>query len=168
MSLIAEIPFLFTDIFPWVFVWVGVCFTGDAVQEIRRALASKRWQTVEGIVVLARLEEIEVGDETSRTAFAPVIEYRYTLGGVARVSRKVALSPIHLGSRESAEAVILRYKVGSPVRVYCSPHDPEGAILEPGVRWPFVGKMLFGLMLLAAGLAMLWVFRAAGKSGVPL
>ncbi len=169
MSLLAEIPFFFTSVFPWVFVWTGVCFAGDAAKEIRRACASKRWPTVEGIVVLAHLEETEVGgDDYSHTAFTPAIEYRFTLGGVSRVSRRVANCAIHPGSRQSAEAVLGRYKVGRTVRVYCSPHDSAVAILEPGLRWPLVGKLLFGLLLLVAGVALLWFFRASESSRFPL
>lgn len=168
MSLIAEIPFFFSSVFPWVFVWTGGCFAYDAICEIRRALASKRWPTVEGVVTMTHIQEIEVGEETSRTAFAPVVEYRFTLGGVARVSRTVAICPIHLGSRESAESIVGRYKVGSSVRVFCSPHDPEVTVLEPGLRWPPVGKLLFSLMLVAAGAVMLWFFRAAESSHVPV
>ena len=117
---------------------------------------------------MAKLEENDIGEETVRIVFTPVIEYRFTLGGVSRVSRKVAMCPVHPGSRESAEVVLRRYKVGSSVRVFCSPHDSEVTVLEPGLRWPSVGKLLVALMLLAAGAAMLWFFRESESSRVPL
>ena len=80
--------------------------------------------------------------------------YRFTLDGVSRVSRGVALCPIYLGSREHSQKVGRRYKIGSRVRVYDSPRDTEMTILEPTLRWPSVG--------------MLWFFRTAGKSPVAL
>ena len=44
------------------------------------------------------------------------------------------------------------------MRVYVSPRDPDVTILEPGMRWPLGGKLVFGLAMLGAGILMLLAF----------
>ena len=158
MRLLAEIPFFFSDVFPWVFVWAGGCFACDGVREIRRVCASKHWPTVIGAIVETRIETTGIGDEYSREMFTPIVEFLFTFDGVERISSKVAMCPNYPGSRKDAEAVLNRYKVGSFVRIFCSPHDAETAILEPGLRWPQVSKLILGLVFLTAGVGMLLAF----------
>jgi hypothetical protein len=123
-----------------------------------RAGQSHRWPTVEGQVVFAKVEVTDTGGDYPHDLFSPVVEYRYTVDGVPRKSRRLGLVEINPGSRARAEAILKRYKAGIVVRVYVSPHDPETAILEPGVRWPSVGKLVFGLLFLGIGLSLLLMF----------
>ena len=158
MSVFAEIPAFFTVVFPWTFMGVGALFANKAVFEMMRAGRSHRWPTVQGQVVLAKVEVTDTGGDYPHDLFAPVIEYSYTVDGVSRKSRKLGLVEINLGSRARAEAILKRYKAGAVVRVYVSPHDPDTAILDPGVRWPSVGKLVFGLLFLGIGVALLLMF----------
>lgn len=160
MTAAAELPVFFTHVFPWPFIATGLCLIGGSIRIILRAIASHRWPTVQGKVIASRLEVTDSGGDYPVELFCPLIEYRYTADGVSRTSRNVGLAAINPGGKARAEAVLRRYKVGKGVRVHVSPADPDTAILEPGVRWPQLGKLLAGLLFLAAGSAMLFAFSA--------
>ncbi len=158
MISLAEIPDFFSRFFPWPFIWVGGCIACGAIREISRACESKRWPTVEGTISETRIETTDIGDESTHEVFTPMVEFRFTLDGVERVSSKVAMCPSYPGSRKDAEAYLKRYRVGDSVRVYCSPYDSETTILEPGLRWPQLSRLILGLLFLAAGVGMLLIF----------
>lgn len=158
MHVLAEVPLFFRLIFPWPFIGMGCLFAYRAVHQIIRASGSNRWPTIEGKVALSKIEVTDTGGDYPHDVFAPIIEYKYTIDGVSKTSRRLAMADINPSGKASAEAVLKRYKVGSAVRVYLSPQDHEMTILEPGVRWPLIGKLVFGLLLLGVGVSLLWVF----------
>ena len=158
MQALAEIPIFFSHVFPWPFILVGAWFACKAARQMIHAGGSRGWPAVEGKVVRTGIEVSDTGGDYSHDLFAPVVEFRFVVDGVSKTRRRLAMTDINPGSKAGAEAIVKRYKTGSKVRVYCSPHDPEMTILEPGLRWPMVGKLVFGLLFLGAGVAMLSVF----------
>lgn len=106
---------------------------------------------------MAKVEVTEAGDDYSRDVFCPVIEYQYTVDGVVRTSRKLAMTDLHPGGKARAEAILKRYKIGGTVRVYYSPADHGDSLLEPGMRWPLLGKLIGGLFFFASGVLLLLV-----------
>jgi hypothetical protein len=81
--------------------------------------------------------------------------------GESKTSKKLAMADINPGGKARAEAMLKRYKTGSKVRVYLS---PEGiSILEPGLRWPIIGKLIGGLLFLGAGVTLLITFGGLGR-----
>ena len=153
----SEIPVFFTHFFPWPVIAVGVSLIRGALSGIFRAHRSRRWPTVQGKVVIADVEVTDAGDDYAHDVFCPVIEYEYSVDGVVRTSRKLAMTEVRPGSKRGAEAILKRYKVGGAVRVYYSPDDHGDSILEPGMRWPLLGKLIGGLFFLASGVALLLV-----------
>ncbi len=152
-----DIPYFFSHIFPWPFVAFGAYLAFTAARQVIRAAGSPRWPTVEGKVVKSTLEMTDSGGDYPVDLFSPNIEYKYSVAGVSNTSRRVALADINPGSRAKAETIIKQYRPGMTVRVYVSPQDPDVTILMPGLRWPLAGKLLFGLVMLGAGVAMLVV-----------
>ncbi|CAN5909669.1 hypothetical protein BH11VER1_BH11VER1_09680 [soil metagenome] len=160
--MLAEIPAFFTQIFPWPFVAIGGAVAYKAIRKLTCACGSKRWPTVEGTVTLAKIEVSDSAGDYAHNLYAPVIEFKFVVDGALKTSRKIAMTDLNPGGEARAEAVLKCYKTGSKVKVYCSPRDPEMNILEPGMRWPMLGKLVFGLLLSGAGIAMLLVFGSLG------
>ena len=129
----------------------------DATRALIRALQSHRWPTSEGKVVTSRVTKREA-DEESLESYSADIEYQYTVNGETKLSGMIGLADINDGRKAKAEALVLRYAEDSLVRVYCSPYDPDVAVLKPGLCWHHFSKLLVGLFFFTAGVTMLWGF----------
>ena len=156
-------PYFFSHIFPWPIVGVGAYFTLTAIQQMMGAAGSARWPSVEGRIVKSTVEITDSGGDYPVTLYAPDIHYKYSANGASHTRQRVALADINPGGQAKADAVIKRYPPGKAVRVYVSPRDSEMTILEPGLRWPMAGKLIFGLAMLAAGAALLVVLGGVGE-----
>jgi hypothetical protein len=110
---------------------------GYAAIQIGRALLARRWPTVEGEIVDARM--VRVGDGQRSTSVDSVVTYRYQVAGQPysgnRVRFGLQLIPNSmvpaLGNRSAAAALAHRYPRGKPVRVYYNPRRPEESVLYP-------------------------------------
>ncbi len=159
MDNITEIPWFFSHIFPWPFVFVGGGMVYDATRTIIRAHRSHGWKTIEGEVVTSNVKShVSSGDDDYSLSYIPVIEYQYLVEGEMKTSDKIGLVGWNDYKELTANAVADRYSVGRRVRVYCSPYDPDLVVLEPGLRWPHISELLVGLFFLTAGMTLLWVF----------
>jgi hypothetical protein len=155
--------YFFSHIFPWPIVVVGAYFTFTAIQQMIGAASSGRWPSLEARIVKSAVEITDSGGDYPVTLYVPDIHYKYSVDGVSHTRQRVALTDINPGSQAKADAVIKRYPPGKAVRVYVSPRDPAMTILEPGLRWPMAGKLIFGLAMLGAGAALLVVLGGAGE-----
>ncbi len=113
----------------------------DATRALIGALQSHRWPTSEGKVVTSRVTKREA-DEESLESYSADIEYQYTMNGETKLSGMIGLADINDGRKAKAEALVLRYAEDSLVRVYCSPYDPDVAVLKPGLCWHHFSKLL--------------------------
>lgn len=94
-----------------------------------------------------------------RTYWTPVVRYRYPVEGRDYESDRIHLGGWNLTDRESAEAEVARFPVGSVVKALYDPATPGDAVLETGVSWTvllFGGGFgavfgLLGLVLVYAG-----------------
>ena len=158
MPYLADAPPFFALIFPWPLMAVGIALSYSALRALMAAQRSRQWPTVQGTVTLTSMDVTDTGGDYPHDVFTPVIEYRYAVDGVQRTSRKLALVGLNPAGKADAEAVLARYKVGKPVQVYYSPDDPALAILEPGIRWPTLGKLAAGVCFFLAGVVLFVVF----------
>jgi hypothetical protein len=155
-----EIPFFFSHVFPWVFTAAGGLFTCRALGTVAKAVASLRWPKLEAKVITSKLGVTDTGGDYPHDLFVPIIEFKYTIDGITKTGDKLAIVGMHPGGKARAEDVLKRYPIGRVLPVYVSPKDRDFAILEPGLRWPLLGKLLGGLFFLTAGIVLGVIFGA--------
>jgi Protein of unknown function (DUF3592) len=149
---------LFLAIFLAAFVGFGGggLFWAAGVQEWRAQRSSDSWPAVTGHVVWIR--------RVSKSRILS-LGYEYEYAG-----RRTRTAHVVFGATGQAEmrAFDERYDVGDPVTVYVDPADPGLAVLERrmGSRWLLMPG--FGLILTAAGLAVVryvWRVTKPGAAG---
>lgn len=127
---------------------------GYAVIEMGRALLARRWPTVQGEIIDARVVRLS-GDETSK-ALDRVVTYRYQVAGKTYSNNRVqfGLQPapssivpaLDTGPHVSA-ALAAEYPRGKPVRVYYNPRRPENSVLYPAPNLRVWAVLAAGLYL---------------------
>jgi hypothetical protein len=113
-----------------IFLAVGVGLVTSTRRVMKRSRASLSWPTVQGTVrasdVLTRFHDHTRYDRAS-------VLYQYVVGGTTYWSDTVSLAAVELGgTMQQACETVNRHAVGSEVRVYYDPDDPEAAVLVPG------------------------------------
>jgi hypothetical protein len=140
--------------FPGVFIVAMVV----KLREVRQA---KRWPATAGTVVLSSVKPHQKRPNEPGYNFGdtevtnePHVEYEFQVG-----NRKYRGSRITIGDKTSSfelEAILARYPVGTAVRVYYDPTNPNQAVLErdlPAYIWYVAGgclTVMIGGPLLAA------------------
>ena len=143
-----------------VFGAIGVGLAISARRTVKRSRASLSWPTVSGTVrasdVLTRY------DQQSRYDQASVL-YQYDVGGTTYWSDTVSLAVMEVaGNMQRARETVSRHPVGSAVRVYYDPDDPEAAVLVPGTA-AYSGTLLaIGIFFAVKGaievlVGLIWV-----------
>jgi hypothetical protein len=114
-------PLLFTLTALVALLGMAVCFAGGAT-----ATHPPRWKQTNG-----RIDSVVVGPACTRTTFAPIAMYSYSVhgskyGGLSIGGRRVDCMP----SFDSARAIAAtRFPVGRAVVVYYDPYDPTRSIM---------------------------------------
>ena len=110
---------------------------GYAIIQIGRALLARRWPTVDGEIIDARV--VRSGDGQNRS-LDRVVTYRYHVAGQRYTNNRVRfgleLTPNSmvpaLGTNPNvASPLTAGYPRGKPVRVYYNPRRPEDSVLYP-------------------------------------
>jgi hypothetical protein len=116
---------------------------GDLVN----AFESTGWPSVEGVIVISRLE-VSL-DERERRSFSAHIRYRYTVDGEELEGSHGAFTSGH-----SAQELCDRFRAGDPVTVHYDPLKPARSLLEPGVTPHLIVALIVGAVLFAAGMSL--------------
>lgn len=135
----------------------GICMTAAGVacfiygrRSFKTARDSKKWPTVEGIV-LESGTEVMSGFEGR--AIGAKVKYEYEAGGVKYTSDRISVGQYGTGGGGHAKAEAARYPAGKKVTVYYDPKNPGQALLEPGGALLLSAFLLFfAAMLIPLGL----------------
>jgi Protein of unknown function (DUF3592) len=92
--------------------------------------------------------------EGSRS-YRPLIEYQYNVNGASYGGTEVAIQPILARNKETINAIVARYAVGSTVSVYYSPMNPNFSLLDKSFPW---GLLLETFLLIPGALIFSGVF----------
>lgn len=132
-----DADFVWNIILPLVMV-AGLFVMGYGIRTIFYARATRKWPTVEGIVLGSGIVR-SMSSSSSRNStitnqytYKAEIAYEYEVDGQRYVSNRVHLLDIATSNPGRAQLIQSRYKEGRPVRVYYQPDNPEQALLEPG------------------------------------
>ncbi len=97
----------------------------------RKAQASQTWPTTTGTIETSQVTETF---QKGRRRYSPSVSYSYEIGGQRLTSKYIwASGGDSSTNREPHQAVVDKYQVGSPVKVFYDPQNPGFAILEPGI-----------------------------------
>ncbi|HEY5722622.1 MAG TPA: DUF3592 domain-containing protein [Allosphingosinicella sp.] len=122
---------------------------------VAKANASETWPTAMGKVTRAEVlvEEDSDRDGGSTTWYNPVVAYSYAVAGETIEGSRIRFANMRRGSRNKAEEVLARYRVGDSVTVRYNPEKPKEAVLESQRPGPlYLVMALAGLLFIAFGL----------------
>ena len=109
---------------------------GYAVIQIGRALLARRWPTVEGEIVDARV--VRTGGDQSKEALDQIVTYRYQVAGQPYTNNRVrfglqptpnSMVPARGANSIAGASLAASYPRGKPVRVHYNPRRPVDSVL---------------------------------------
>lgn len=135
-----------------VFAGIGAGVISWSIWNLLEALASRRWATTGGVVVVSSLQQSR--DSEGGFTYRSEVSYRYTVNGAEFVSSRARFGD-GLSFSWSAPAVrtVRRYPTGAAVVVHYDPDEPDHAVLEPGVSGYIFGGLAFGVVFAALGVS---------------
>jgi hypothetical protein len=121
----------------------GAACAGAAVGLLRRIAACRRWPTVTGKVMSARIDSFTEEDDSDagrshrtprETTYSDArIRYAFSVAGRDYQSTRRYLGrPVFSGGSRTAAKVLAKYPPNAPVTVHYNPANPAEAVLEPG------------------------------------
>ncbi len=97
----------------------------------RRAQESQTWPTATGTI---QASEVTSFFQKGKTKYSPSVSYTYDVNGRSLTSNLIWASGGDTSTVKSQQQdVVDKYPVGSTVKVFYDPENPEFAILEPGI-----------------------------------
>lgn len=143
-------------IFAAGFILGGAAVLALGIRIIRLDRAIARWPRVPATVVKTTYTVAEGtsrvdGADIASTAFAPAIQYRYTVQGKTHTGTKYTRSFIPT-SADKVKQILDRYPEGARVDVFVDPADPSSAYLEAHTSAGAVILLVLGAFFLALGL----------------
>lgn len=126
-----------------------LCF---GIWQRSKELAPQRWPQIDGRIINSTIkkERIRGGFQ-----YVPIIEYEYCYKDKTYSSSQRRAGNYISGSREEAEVIGSRYSIGSSVKVFVNPSNPDNAVLEFGttpLSWICIILGLFITTLMTIGL----------------
>ena len=113
----------------------------------RKEQAACSWPQASGRIVTCELMR-QPGPKGGEVV-TPIIEYEFNHEGRSLKSSHWRLGNFSVGNSVSAQAIISRYPVGSPVIVFVNPRQPMKSVLEHQPSWLSWVPFGFGILFLA-------------------
>ena len=112
-----------------VFIGFGLWLFSSYLWGAATAIRSLGWPATTGEIISSQVCE---SYSRSGTGYYPCVKYRYSVDGRSFEGDSIGGDPPAPGDRERAELALLKYPVGSQVKVFFNPGSPGEACLEPG------------------------------------
>ena len=127
---------------------------------------SARWPTASAVVTVSRVRD---GYLKAVKAYAPQVEYRYTVAGSEHVGSRLRFSYLSdWGSESAANRTISALPVGRQIDVHYNPEKPWESVVEGGLSQDEEETYYFlaglGLFFSIAFALMLWQVRTAQRT----
>jgi len=135
--------------------WCGItgAFVGFVAYGLyKQADARRRFVATPGTVTSAR---VEVDRDEDGTTYTPVIEYRYSVGGVEYRGDRHSYGMMGSSDRDWAEGVVATYRTPGPITVYYDPDAPAEAVLVLATDLVLYFLILFLQPFVVVGLGLL-------------
>lgn len=154
-------------LFSSVFALAGVGLSIFGVFNVRRALASGDWPSVQGRVTSSSVERRvstshRDGRRRREVSYEAEIRYEYEVDGEPYHGSRRSFGGSS-DSRFAAEEVVARYRAGTRPAVYYDPEDPAACVLEPGASLGAFIPSVIGAVFTPFG-GVIFVAAVRGKS----
>ena len=124
----------------------GILVTASVVPRVLRALATSRWSSTTGRVLMRDI------DETAEK-YQPVLEYSYEANGSQYRGHRISFDlPMKPAASSTALQVFYKYSPGREVTVFFDPKRPHVSVLERGLTSQLLVPLIGGLLLIMVGL----------------
>jgi len=130
----------------------GAIFIAVAIRNGRGAKASLAWPITQGRITSSRLDEYSSVGESDGNSYVPKVEYEYSVAGQTYRGKRIVFGSAGSGNKAREQAVVERYKVGTPVEVFYDPARPADAVLERRAASSTVIFWLIGVTFIAGSL----------------
>lgn len=141
----------FSDFILLGFAALGVATFAWSLWNILRALESRRWPTVEGVVLVSDLQRTR--DSDGAQMYRAEVSYKYTVGDRAFVSSRTRFGDrVSLSWSKPALDIVQRYPVGASVKVRYAPDDPSDSVLESRISGGLLFTLAIDVVVLTAGI----------------
>lgn len=118
------------QIISYFIILMSVAFTAYTIGLHRKALRSKSWPKVTGII---RTHDIHEHSSSDGSWYTPIIKYGYKVRDVYYRGKTISFSLLPISNNyDSALRYTFKYKKGDEVRVYYNPDKHRESVLEPG------------------------------------
>lgn len=145
-------------------VALGLLVISLAVVSIWRGAGSEHWPVAEGEIVKSEVvsRSTYTGSSWRFEKFSEIL-YRYEVNNRSFEHFRIAFND---GGYYVTDSLAKAYPLGTKVRVYYDPDDPDNAVLIPGKKsWgQILGTALMGFCLTGIGLFPLWLHRKENRS----
>lgn len=118
----------------------------------KKAKATEKWPTTEGIVLTA---EVNSHQSDGSTMYKPLIEYKYSVNGKEFKSPKYSYAEYSSSNSDHAYEVINKYPKGERVTVFYNPEKHYDAVLEPGTSFIVYVPLILGAIFSLVGFLVL-------------
>jgi hypothetical protein len=156
--------------FALLFGVLGVIFLVITVIHRNKAKAARLWPTVPGTILSAEMRQHNDSDAesgVSSVSFEPVVSYSYGVGAASYTASRIAFGANQF-DHASAQKILARYPVSSPVTVHYDPQNARNAVLEINAAGSNL-LMIFGIVFIVialsicclGGLAVLFAMRGS-------
>jgi hypothetical protein len=120
-----------------------------ALWNVINAFESRRWPEAPGEISASYTERTY---DVEGTQYAPVVRYRYRVGGLELTGTRVSFGGFRsTGGGVYAFRVTEKYRAGQAVVVRYDPEKPEDCVLEPGLNTALVIQFVAGWAAIGAG-----------------
>ncbi len=116
---------------------------------LRRAKATERWPSCEGVITASHVDEYR--DSDGDQMYRPIVRYEYAIGARPYQGDTIAIGGVFSTSwKGPAERMVASCPEGGRCAVYYDPTAPDQSCLRQGVRWhlylaPGIGYILSGV-----------------------
>lgn len=118
-----------------------------------KANRSITWPTADGRILEAKVGV--KGEPANR--WSAQVRYEYEVNGTRHEGNRLSIGSADWGTdRNLVEGQVARYPKGQAIKVYHDPDRHEDAVLEPGLGSSLTCFMVFGVISLLAGAALLY------------
>ncbi len=131
-------------------VW-GFYYLIVGIQEIKLASESSRWPSVKGKIIFSNYSDHyarSAGSGNARGASSFSLDYEYEIDQKTFCGERVMFGYKNNFFTSDSYRRSKTYPKGSLVTVYYDPDNPEEAVLEPGINFPFSWNYILLAMIL--------------------
>lgn len=118
-----------------VFMVVGVILIITGVYYLNASLKTAKWPSTDGKILTSKIALYYSGSGRNKSSsYNLEISYAYAVDGQGYTGRKISMVDFGTGFKGYLKNLQNKYCIGTNVKVFYNPQDPENAVLEPGIK----------------------------------